>query len=171
MRLLLALAAGLLLASSLAGCFERSGTLVVQAQVSDAGAVREFRSLNLSIDRIKVDARTMNPEVVASLVQRIDMVQASQTGEAFELFRAQVRADRYPRITLQTPPGATFQGTLQDGTQVGVVVPPLVVQPDLEVPRGGSAGYLVALKAQKTFSGQGAPTYSIIVDAEASRPL
>lgn len=171
MRLLLALAAGLLLASSLAGCFERSGTLVVQVQVSDEGQVREFRALNLTIDRIKVDARTLNPEVVQSLVQRIDLVQAAATGETFEVFRAQVRADRYPRITLQTPPGATFQGTLLDGTQVGVVVPPLVVQPDLEVPRGGTAGYLIVLLAQRTTTGQGAPTYSIIVDAESSHPL
>lgn len=173
MRLgLVGVAAALLLSGSLAGCLERRGTLAVELAVSDGGAIGEFRSASIQLYRVTIDARTLNPQPVPSRVDRVELVSAARGGETFELFREEVRADRYDRVTVTTPPGATFQGTLQDGTTVAVVVPneKFSLTTGFEVPRGGSTSYLLTIRLEKVDTGTGSPSYTVVPEAETSGP-
>lgn len=170
MRAVLALLV-LLLSASLAGCLERRGTLAIDLLVSDAGALDEFSAIDIRIDLIRLDARTLNPEDFPSAVQRIELVSTAAQGRPLELFRQEVRADRYDQVTLTVPRSATFRGTLLDGTEVAVVVPDqaLVQTPSFEVPRGGEVTFQFVVRVDKVQSGQGSATYLLVPDAEASR--
>lgn len=166
----LGLALLLLLTASMAGCFERRGTLAIDLVVSEAGAVGEFSRINLSLAKVRIDARTLNPEDTTSRVERLEVVSAARSGEAFRVFEGEVRADKYDRITIITPPGGTFQGQLRDGTPVAVVVPngALSQTTTFEVARGGAITFTFTIGVVKNDSGQGLPTYSLVALAEES---
>lgn len=170
MRPLVALAAALALTAGLAGCLERRGTLTIELEVSPEGAIREFRTVNLSFKDVRIDARTLNPESVPSELERLELVRAAAGRDALQVFRQSVRADRYERIALTTPPGATFQGVLLDGTTVGVVVPndAIVVQTSFDLPRGGALRYVLTIQVVKVEPDEGAATYRVVPDAAAS---
>lgn len=164
MRLLLGLAALLLLATSTAGCFERRGTLAIDLVVSDTGAIGEFSRLNLTLDEVRIDARTLNPADTPSLVDRLEVVSAARSGETFRVFQGEVRADQYDRITLITPVGTQYQGTLRDGTTVAVVVPngAFTQTTIFEVPRGGNVVFEFVIGVQKPPTGTGLPSYQLV---------
>lgn len=164
MRPLLGLAVLLLLATGTAGCFERRGTLAVDLVVSNSGAVAEFSRINLTLDKVRIDARTLNPEDVPSLVDRLEVVSAARSGDAQRVFQAEVRADQYDRITLIVPVGTQFQGTLRDGTTVAVVVPngALTQTTVFEVPRGGDVVFEFVIQVQKITTGTGLPSYQLV---------
>lgn len=172
MRLPLAAMGLLVLTASLAGCFERNGTLTLDLVVASTPALGEFTRVNFSLESILLDARNLDPERVPTEVQRVELVGAARSGDAFQLFRGQVRADRYDAITLVVPPGASFQGTQRDGTTVAVVVPggTLAQTTSFEVPRGGTATYVFAIALQKTQPPQGAPNYFVAPVDEQSGP-
>jgi hypothetical protein len=161
-------AVALLLASvGLSGCFERSGTLTIELSVDQDGHVQDFRSLNVTLKDVRIKAKTLNPETFPSAVGRADIAAMAREGERKELFAQQVRSDNYQRIEVTTQ-SSTTQGTLADGTTVGVVVPPFVVTTDFDVPRGGAAKYDLVITVNKVDTGQGAPSYTITPDAAAS---
>ena len=172
MRLPLALVGALLLSASLAGCFERSGTLAIVLEVSSGGALNEFSRVNLSLDKIHLVGRNQNPPVLESQERRFELSAAARTGQEFRLFSGTVRSDTYDRITLTTPPGSTFQGTLRDGTTVAIVVPggTLTQTISFEVPRGGDVTYAFSIGVRSNDPGQGQPTYSIVPFDEESGP-
>lgn len=165
------LAAGVLLLASvgLSGCFDRQGTLTIELAVDAGSHVSDFRSLNLTLKDVRIKAKTLNPETVPSSVARLEMAQAAQSGQKYDIFSQQVRSDNYQRIEITTQ-GSTFQGYLQDGTPVGVVVPNgvFVVTTDFDVPRGGSATYTLVVGVQKVDTGTGQPSYTVVPDTTAS---
>lgn len=170
MRALLGLAAFLLLTVSLAGCLERRGTLAIDLLVSDGGDLGDFQRVNFTLREVRIDARTLNPETTPSRVERMELVSAAASGDPVRVFEAEVRADRYDRIQLIPPPGATFQGTLRDGTPVAVVVPnnALVQTISFEVPRGGGVRYLFVVEVREVDTGVGQSTYQAVpLDAES----
>lgn len=172
MRVVLGLVAALLLSASLAGCFERRGTLAVDVLVSDGGALGQFARINLTLHRVTLDARSLNPEQVPSLVERLELVGAARSGEVSRVFQGEVRADRFEKITITTPPGATYQGQLRDGTNVALVVPggAFIATSTFDVPRGGSVTYIFAIGVTRTNTGVGADTYRIEPVPEESGP-
>lgn len=163
-----ALLTALLLTAALAGCLSRSGTLAIQLRVSDVGDIRQFSSVNLTLDKVRIDARTLNPETLPSAVTTLELVSTARSGPV-ELFRQTVRADQYQKITLIPPQGSSFQGILLDGTKVAVIAPALFVQTNFEVPRGGTATFEFVVEVLKQSTGSGSPTYYIVADPEASR--
>jgi hypothetical protein len=172
MRLPLAAMGLLMLTASLAGCFERNGTLTLDLAVASTPALNEFTRANFSLESITIAAKTLDPARLPSELGRIELVSAARSGDSFRLFQGQVRADRYDRITLHTPPGATFQGTLRDGTTVAVVVPgnTLAQTSSFEMPRGGAVTYVFTIAVQKNDPGQGTPTYFVAPVDEDSGP-
>lgn len=174
MRAALLLAGALLLTASLAGCFERSGTLHVDLVVSDQGDIGDFRSINLTLKSVQIKARTLNPEDSPSLVERLELVESARNQERHRVFTGEVRSDRYDKITLTIPAGATYRGFLNDaeGTQVAVVVPggAMSLQTNFEVPRGGTVTYLFTIQLQKQAgAGEGA-NYFVVALPELSGP-
>ena len=163
-----------LLAGSLAGCtvFERRGTLAVSLTVANDGALNDFRVLNLSLDKVKLEARSLSPDPIPSQVQKLELVREARDAGTETLFKQEVRADTYNRITVTTPPGQTFQGILQDGTKVAVLVPnnALSAITAFDVPRGGTVDYLLTLRVDKVNLGVGQANYQVTVDPEASHP-
>jgi hypothetical protein len=171
MRALLAAATTLLLTASLAGCFERRGALVVDVEAGDTSDIDDFQSLPVTFKDLRIKAATLNPETFPAAVGRVDLRVAEQGGQLTELFRQDVRADRYQKIEITTT-APTFQGILRDGTSVAVVVEHngvFIALTDFEVPRGGAATYVVSLAVVKTDTGTGQPTYTISVDPAGSR--
>jgi hypothetical protein len=169
---LLVLAVLLLTTASLAGCFERRGTLNVDLVVDDGGAIGEFRSLNLSLKNVQIKARTLNPEDTPSLVEQFELVESAQNGERHRVFTGSVRSDRYDKITLSIPAGATFRGALTDGTQVAAIVPgdALSIQTDFELGRGATLTYAFTIQVQKSLGTGDVPTYRVVAVPELSGP-
>lgn len=172
MRLLLGLVALLVLSGSLAGCFERRGSLAIDLVVSSGGDVNDFSRINLTLDKVRIDARTLNPETVDSLVDRLEVVRAASDGAPLRVFQGEVRADRYDRITITTPPGGRFDGQLRDGTPVAVIVPgsAFTASTTFEVGRGATVVYVFTIEVQQTTTGTGLPTYSLVPLPEESGP-
>jgi hypothetical protein len=170
MRAPLGLLVALLLTASLAGCLERRGTLTIELLVSDQGAIHEFQRIPFNLRDVRIDARTLNPETFPASTTRLELVEAAANQDFLPIFRQEVRADVYEKITLTTPPGATFQGELLDGTTVAVVVPgdALVQTNQFELPRGGATTYTFAVQVIKVESGTGAPSYRVVPLPEVS---
>jgi hypothetical protein len=166
---LLACAALLLLTSGLAGCFDRSGTLTVDLAVGDQGAVSAFRELAITLKDVRIKAHTENLEAFPAETTRLDVRSAAGNGQPLEVFKQSVRADTYERIEVTTV-SQTYNGTLNDGSHVGVIVPNgvFIALPSFAVPRGGSTGYVLAIMVQEQDSGTGSPTYSIVPDPTSS---
>ncbi|HEV8359268.1 MAG TPA: hypothetical protein VGR28_02315 [Candidatus Thermoplasmatota archaeon] len=167
-RGLWAVTAMLLLTASLAGCLERRGTLAVELVVSDGGAIDEFRSINLTFEKVRIKARTLNPEDQEATTDRVELVEAAASGRPVPMFAGEVRSDTYQRVTLIPPTGATFRGYLVDGTQVGVVVEALAIETDFEVPRGGSVTFEFAVRVEKSLGTGDVPTYRVAAAPEES---
>lgn len=168
MRLLLVGLLAVLASASLAGCLQRTGVLTIHVEVSDQGAIREFRVINFTLEKVRIDARTQNPEDVPSSVTTLELVNAASRGPQ-AIFRQEVRADQYTKVTLlpgRDPP--TFEGVLLDGTRVALVATTLFATTSFEVPRGGSLGFTMVLEVTRNPTGTGSPTYILSVDPEAS---
>jgi hypothetical protein len=163
----------LLLTAPLAGCLESNGTLIIGLSVSDSDAIEDFRSINLTLQDLRLRARTLDPQRFPSNVSRIELVETAAAGDVYEIFHQQVRADQYTQISVTVPTGAQHIGHFRNGTSVAVVVPggALTLTTSFQVPRGGQTIYILAIKVERVDTGSGAATYTVIADEAASRPF
>jgi hypothetical protein len=170
MRRLLALPLLLLLSAALAGCLQSRGTLEIDLVVSDQGDIGQFRTINLTLKDVRLEARSATPPPVPVQQARLELVTQANGGRDVVEFAQDVQADKYTRVALTVPAGSSFEGILNDGTKVAMVVPndQLVQTANFDVPRGGTVHFRFTIEVHEENNGVGQPSFFIRPQPETS---